>query len=424
MNYRDYIFAGGKKNRKPWYSITWKWTKLILYLFLLLSMLWGCGQMMVSKFNVWQITDVTGQSVYKPGVFFEILVGTVNVGKEHFFHIVDGKIYEYSYLGIQTWAEAFTKTQSPFYGCFVFPVAWVMVKIIDGFGGLSNGAGIIGAIFITSLMVRLITLMFSWKAQKNQDKMQLLQIKQAEIQAKYKGSKDPAAKQKQQMEMMQLYRKEGVSPLSTIGSSFLSIPFLIAMYTVVKSARDLKMATIGQVSLIEKPWDMITSGHYIYLVILFVYLPIQIVSMLLPTILNLKKTKVISKEQKKARKKQFIMQGVMIIVFFIVTISIAAGVAIYWIFSAFIQILQTLGFHYLRVRKRKKGKDKNMVFQKIKGLFKKKNVYQTTSGETIHVTPTKKTKTGDQVSYNPIAPKNKNKTKFSLHNKNKKRDKK
>lgn len=83
--------------------------------------------------------------------------------------------------------------------------------------------------------------------------MQLLQIKQAEIQAKYKGSKDPAAKQKQQMEMMQLYRKEGVSPLSTIGSSFLSIPFLIAMYTVVKSARDLKMATIGQVSLIEKP---------------------------------------------------------------------------------------------------------------------------------------------------------------------------
>lgn len=169
---------------------------------------------------------------------------------------------------------------------------------------------------------------------------------------------------------------------------------------------------------------MITSGHYIYLVILFVYLPIQIVSMLLPTILNLKKTKVISKEQKKARKKQFIMQGVMIIVFFIVTISIAAGVAIYWIFSAFIQILQTLGFHYLRVRKRKKGKDKNMVFQKIKGLFKKKNVYQTTSGETIHVTPTKKTKTGDQVSYNPIAPKNKNKTKFSLHNKNKKRDKK
>lgn len=83
--------------------------------------------------------------------------------------------------------------------------------------------------------------------------MQLMQIKQAEIQAKYKGSKDSAAKQKQQMEMMQLYRKEGVSPLSTIGSSFLSIPFLIAMYTVVRATRELKMATIGQISLIEKP---------------------------------------------------------------------------------------------------------------------------------------------------------------------------
>lgn len=59
---------------------------------------------------------------------------------------------------------------------------------------------------------------------------------------------------------------------------------------------------------------MITSENYVYLALLFVYLPIQVVSMILPTILNLRKTKVITKEQKKARKRQFIMQGVMIIV--------------------------------------------------------------------------------------------------------------
>lgn len=381
--------------------------------------------MMVSKYNVWQVADVSGQNVYKPGVFFEILIGTSNIGKEHYFHIVNGQIYEYSYLGIRTWGDAFTKTSSPFYGCFVFPVAWVMVSLINGFGGLSNGAGIIGAIFLTSLMVRLITLMFSWKAQRNQDKMQLMQIKQAEIQSKYKGSKDPAAKQKQQMEMMQLYRKEGVSPLSTIGSSFLSIPFLIAMYTVVKSARELKIATIGEISLIEKPWDMITTGHFVYLALLFVYLPIQITSMLLPTILNLKKTKVVSKEQKKARKRQFIMQGVMIIVFFVVTISIASGVAIYWIFSAVIQILQTLAFHFLRFRKRnKKNKDNdNSFWNQIKKIFTPKSKLQTPTGETINITKTKKIKDKEtnKVSYNPIKQKSQ-KTKIKLHEK--KKDKK
>ncbi|WP_425380011.1 membrane protein insertase YidC [Spiroplasma endosymbiont of Stenodema calcarata] len=422
MNYRDYIFSDGKRTRKPWYSIAWKWTKLVLYLFLVISMLWGCGQMMVPKFGTAQILDVSGQRVYKPGVFFEIILGNANVGKEHFFHFENGQLYEYPYLAIRTWADAFVKTTSPFYGCFVFPIAWILVNLIYGFGGLDNGAGIIGAIFLTSLIVRLITLMFSWKAQRNQDKMQLMQIKQAEIQAKYKGSKDPAAKQKQQMEMMQLYRKEGVSPLSTIGSSFLSIPFLIAMYTVVRATRELKMATIGQISLIEKPWDMIISGNYIYLALIFVYLPIQVLSMILPTIFNLRKTKVITKEQKKARKRQFIMQGVMIIVFFVVTISIASGVAIYWIFSAVIQVLQTLAFHFLRVKRRnRRNKNSESVWLKIKSLFvHKPKLTGINNAEVIEVTKTKpiKVKETNKVSYNPIKRKPK-KSKFSLHSKKK-----
>lgn len=304
--------------------------------------------MMVSKYNVWQVRDVTGQDVYKPGVFFEILIGTSGLGKEHYFSIIDGQLHQYPYLGIQTWGDAFVKTASPFYGFFVFPVSWLMVSFINGFGGLSNGAGIIAAIFLTSLIIRLITLLFSWKAQRNQDKMQLMQMKQGEIQAKYKGSRDPAAKQKQQLELMSMYKKEGVSPLSAIGSSFLSIPFLIAMYTVVRTVRLLKVAQVGEIALIQQPWDMITSGYWIYLVLLVIYLPIQVTSMLLPTLLNLKGKKATTPEQKKARKKQFIMQGVMIVVFFIVTLSIASGVAIYWIFSATIQITQTLIFHFLK----------------------------------------------------------------------------
>lgn len=318
--------------------------------------------MIISKYNVWNIVDITGQHVNKPGVFFEILISNTNFGKEHYFHIVDNKIYEYPYLGIKTWAEAFTKTHSPFYGFFVFPIAWIMMQFIICFGGVNNGIGIICAIFLTSFIVRLVTLMFNWKSQNNQDKMQLLQIKQSEIQSKYKNLKDYKSKQKQQLEIMELYRKEGISPLSTIGSSFLSIPFLIAMYTVIKLTRELKIASIGKISLIEKPWDMIMNGYYIYLILILIYLPIQIISMILPTILNLKKTKIISKKQNKIKKKQFIMQSCMMIIFFFVTINIASGVAIYWIFSATIQIIQTLLFFYLKNKYRyNKNKNKKKI---------------------------------------------------------------
>lgn len=351
MLYRDYLFQ--KPEKTPTLKIVYKWFKIIIYAFLILSMIWGCAQMFVNKYGVYQVQDLSGQQVYKPGVGFEILFNLL-LGKEHYFYTdSSGTLHEYSYFAISTWGEAFTKTQSPFYGCFVYPIAWLLITFISSFGGQNNGAGVIGAIFLTSLIVRSITIVFGFKTQANQDKMQILQMKQSEIQAKYKGSKDPAAKQKQQMEIMGLYRKEGMSPFSAIGVMFLSIPFLFAMYTVIRSTRELKTTEIGKVSLIEQPWHMITTGHPIYLVILAVYLPLQIFSMFLPTILNLKSTKVVTTAQKKARKKQLIIQGVTTAVFFIVALSIATGVAIYWIFSAVIQILQTLFFHWYRVNKKR-----------------------------------------------------------------------
>ncbi len=321
--------------------------------------------MFVSKYNSYEVADISGQNVYRPGVFFEIIIGAL-FGKNHYFHqTTNGTIHEYSYLAINSWKQAFTKTQSPFYGCFVYPIAYLLVSIMNGFGGVKNGAGVIGSIFITAFIIRMITLAFSFKSQMNQERMQSLQLKQSEIQAKYKRSPDPAAKQKQQMEIMAMYRKEGISPLSSIGVIFLSFPFLIAMYVVIKSVRQLRVAHIGALYLINRPWSMITSGHYIYLVVLFVYLPLQILSMFLPTILTLRSTKIVTIEQKKARRKQLIIQGVMALVFFFVTVTIAAGVAIYWIFSAFIQILQTLFFHWLR-KYRKKIKSKDYVSLRIR----------------------------------------------------------
>ncbi len=375
MNYRDYIFE--KKQKTPIGKIIWKWIKICLYVFLIVSMLWGCGQLFSSTYSVWKVKDITGQSVYKPGVSFEIIINLFLGGKNHYFHIGShGQIHEYPYVAINSWADAFTKTQSPFYGFFVYPIAWLLVKITNGFGGYQNGAAIIGSIFVTSLLVRTITLVFSFKAQMNQDKMQIVQLKQSEITAKYKYSKDPAAKQKQQLEVMALYKKEGMNPMASIAVTLLSFPFLIAMYQVIRTTRTLKVATVGQVSLLDQPWSMITSGHLIYLVILAVYLPLQVLSMFLPTILNLKNQKSITKEQKKARKKQYIIQGVMVGVFFIITISIAAGVAIYWIFSAVIQILQTLFFHWLRIYKNKNNTFISNISKKIKSKFSKEKTYE------------------------------------------------
>jgi YidC/Oxa1 family membrane protein insertase len=83
--------------------------------------------------------------------------------------------------------------------------------------------------------------------------MQDLQLKQTEITEKYKGKKDMASRQKQQMEMQALYKKEGLTPFSAITLSIASMPFLIAMFAVVRSTLSLKIASVGKISLIDQP---------------------------------------------------------------------------------------------------------------------------------------------------------------------------
>ncbi len=368
--YKEFLTAVDNKPKKSKKAITFKVIKLLIYSFLILSMLWGCSEMFIPKFNSYQVVDSSGAQVYKPGVFFEILINGIG-GKIHYFHYKGG-LYEYPYLSISSWAQAFQQTKSPFYGFFVYPVAWLLVEMAELFKkGIGPGAAILISILIMSILVRLITIGFTWKAQMNQDKMQILQVKQNEIKQKYKNSKDPTAKRKQQMEIMELYKKNNMNPLASIGTTFLSFPFLFALYITIKSTRYLKVAHVGVIELIQKPWAMMTSGHIIYVSLLAIYLPIQIISVFLPTILNLKQLKSKTPEQKKAQRKQYLMQTMFVGVFFFVAISVASGVVFYWIFSGVLQVLQTLLFHYAKIWNKNREKNKLIKQRKLMEIEKK-----------------------------------------------------
>lgn len=379
MRYKQFLFPEEQK-KNQWLKITWKWTKIILGTFLIVSTLWGCGQMIgdsnVATGYIVSVYDFKNHNV--AAVFFELLLGTNGVFKNHIFHFDNGTIYEYSFNGISTWGQAWAETKSPFYGLFVYPISWLLVNIARGLsGGASaiNPVAIIFAIFFTTLIIKLITLVFTFKAQQSQEKMQAVQLKTAEIQAKYKYSRDPYAKQKMQTELMSVYKKEGINPISSFIPMFLSIPFLTAMFIVVKSTTLLKTTELGLIKLIETPWSMITQGQWIYLVIVVIYLPIQLTSMLLPMFLNRSRQKVKTKESKAAMKKQVIIQSVFIVLFTVFVFATPSGVGIYWIISGTIQIVQTLGFHYYNKQKRNRYKRKGTIQEsfstKVKNKFNK-----------------------------------------------------
>jgi YidC/Oxa1 family membrane protein insertase len=112
---------------------------------------------------------------------------------------------------------------------------------------------ILFSIFLTTLLIKLLTLVFAFRSQQNQEKMQGLQLKINEIQNRYKYSSEPNARQKMQMEIMGLYRSENINPLSSFLSVMLTFPFLYAMFIVIRANRLLKESRVGKIELIEQP---------------------------------------------------------------------------------------------------------------------------------------------------------------------------
>jgi len=85
------------------------------------------------------------------------------------------------------------------------------------------------AIIILTVLIRLVLLPFGFKQIKSMQHMQALQPELKGLQKKYKNNK-----QKLQEEQMKLYREAGVNPLGGCLPLLLTLPFLFAMYAVIR----------------------------------------------------------------------------------------------------------------------------------------------------------------------------------------------
>ncbi len=84
-------------------------------------------------------------------------------------------------------------------------------------------------IIIVTIIIRLLLLPFGFKQIKSMQHMQALQPKIKDLQKRYKSNK-----QKQQEETMKLYKEAGVNPLGGCLPMLLTLPFLFAMYAVIR----------------------------------------------------------------------------------------------------------------------------------------------------------------------------------------------
>ncbi len=129
-----------------------------------------------------------------------------------------------------------------------YPLVWVL----NLFNSMIPNYGV--AIILLTILVRLVFWPLTHKSTVGMRKMQEIQPKVKEIQKLYKDNP-----QRLQQEMMRVYKDNHVNPLSSCLPMLVQIPVFIALFTVLRSAVELRYAPFLWISDLSEPEALFAS---------------------------------------------------------------------------------------------------------------------------------------------------------------------
>jgi len=114
---------------------------------------------------------------------------------------------------------------NPFVILFYQPILNLLIWLHNTIPGDDFGWAIIGL----TVLIKIILLPLSAKSLRSQKSLQELQPKVDELRKKYKDDRE-----RQGRELMELYRKEKISPFSSCLPLLIQLPFLLAIFQVLR----------------------------------------------------------------------------------------------------------------------------------------------------------------------------------------------
>ena len=215
---------------------------------------------------------------------------------------------------------------------FVKPLAWLLINtgVLLGKIGLSKGLANGLAIILSCLVIRLIMYPLTRKTAMQSEKMNAIKPQMDKLEKKYKDKTSEEEQKMKAQEMMALYQKNKINPLSSCLLSFVQIPLLFAYLESINRTPvifenkflGLDMGTTISHGIMSKAW-------LIYVVFLLIILG--------TTYLSFRKT---LKDQTAmaAQMKGTIYFMLAMIVFASFSLPVALG--LYWITSSAFTIFQ------------------------------------------------------------------------------------
>ncbi len=183
------------------------------------------------------------------------------------------------------------------------------------------------AILLLTVLVRIIFWPLTHSSTKSMKKMQEIQPKLKEIQALYKDNP-----QKMQQETWAVYRDNKVNPLSSCLPMLVQIPVFIALFTVLRSAVELRYASFLWIADLSEPENLFKG------LIPFVG-ALNILPVLMAATMAIQSYLTPSAGDPQQQKMMMIMMPIMMLFMFY---SFPSALSLYWTVSQVLSIVQML----------------------------------------------------------------------------------
>lgn len=213
-------------------------------------------------------------------------------------------------------------------------VVYYFSLMLDTFAGWFGNSYVL-AILMLTIIVRSAILPLTLKQYRSSKAMQAIQPEIKELQKKHKDNP-----QKLQEEMMKLYQKNNINPLSGCLPLLVQMPIFIALYNAIYWNSAIRLDTLFGFSLGEtSPWW---------------FLP------LLAAITTYTQTKMMQMTQQQQMPGMAIIMGIFPIMIFVMSLSFPMALPLYWVFSNVYTIVQNY-FLYVRPAAKKDNENKEVL---------------------------------------------------------------
>ena len=208
---------------------------------------------------------------------------------------------------------------------FVKPLSWVIIQI----GLIVKNYGL--AIIITALLIRLILMPITGKTAMQSENMKKAQPEIQKLEKKYKGKDSQEDQMRKAQEMLLIYKKFEINPVSGCLLAIIQMPLLFAFLEAINRTPAIFEGEFLGLQMATTTLSGIQHGNYWYILFIIIILG--------TTYFSFRKT---LKDQSMIQKQMKFTIYFMLVLILIASLTLPTALGIYWITSSLFTIGQNL----------------------------------------------------------------------------------